>query len=249
MDINDANLSFHGSLSRRSATRRIILHHAEASTCSPQQVHKWHLNNGWSGAGYHFLVRKDGSVYSLRPEWAVGAHASGSNGDSIGICFEGNFMRETMGQAQIEAGRQLVAHLKSKYGIQTVQRHKDVCSTDCPGTSFPFDAIVNGSVVSSFPATSPSAPAASKPAATTSGFGGTYRVNASKLNIRTKPSLSGSVVASYSKGQTVVLDDWYTKADGYIWGRYTGYSGNVRYIAVGKATGKPEPDDYLIKIG
>lgn len=146
MDIHDANLSFRGSLSRRSATRRIILHHAEATSCSPQQIHQCHLDNGWAGAGYHFLVRKDGSVYSLRPEWAVGSHAQGSNSDSIGICFEGNYMRETMPDAQRRAGAELVSHLKSKYGIQTVLRHKQVCSTDCPGVNFPFDAIANGSV-------------------------------------------------------------------------------------------------------
>ena len=83
--------------------------------------------------------------------------------------------------------------------------------------------------------------------AKTENFGGRYRCTVSKLNVRTAPSLSGSVVASYGLGQTVVLDDWYKSADGYIWGRYTGYSGNVRYVAVGRATGKPEADDYLIK--
>lgn len=102
-----------------------------------------------------------------------------------------------------------------------------------------------------FGITASSAPAA--PAETqsstqeTENFGGRYRCTVSKLNVRTAPSLSGSVVASYGLGQTVVLDDWYKSADGYIWGRYTGYSGNVRYVAVGRATGKPEADDYLVK--
>lgn len=143
MQIIDAHLSF-GGLSRRGSTNRIILHHAEASTCTPEDIHRWHKANGWSGAGYHFLVRKDGTVYSLRPEWALGAHAARNNYDSLGICFEGAYMRETMGQTQIDAGRELVAYLKSKYGISKVQRHKDVCPTDCPGTNFPFDAIVEG---------------------------------------------------------------------------------------------------------
>ena len=68
-----------------------------------------------------------------------------------------------------------------------------------------------------------------------------------KLNVRSAPSLSGSVVASYSRGQTVVLDDWYKSADGFVWGRYTGGSGKIRYVAVGRATGKPEADDYLVR--
>lgn len=144
MEIIDAGLRF-GSLSRRNSTNRIILHHAEASVSSPQQIHQWHLNNGWSGAGYHFLVRKDGSVYSLRPEWAIGAHASGANSDSIGVCFEGAYNRETMPEAQLNAGKELVAYLKNKYNITRVQPHRDVTSTDCPGHNFPFNEIAGAS--------------------------------------------------------------------------------------------------------
>ena len=157
MNIQDAKLDF-GSLSRRASTKRIVLHNADASTSSPQQIHAWHKANGWSGAGYHFLVRKDGSVWALRPEWAVGAHASGANSDSLGVCFEGKYMTETMPQAQIDAGRELVGHLKSKYGIGAVVRHKDVGSTDCPGVNFPFDAIVNGAAAPSKPKEEPVKP-------------------------------------------------------------------------------------------
>lgn len=77
--------------------------------------------------------------------------------------------------------------------------------------------------------------------------GGTYRVNCSGLNVRSKPSMKGQVVASYSRGETVNLDNWYTIADGYVWGRYTSYSGYTRYVAIGKHTGKPESSDYLVK--
>lgn len=160
MQIIDPHLSF-GGLSRRGSTRRIILHHAEASSCTPQQIHQWHKANGWSGAGYHFLVRKDGTVYSLRPEWALGAHAAGNNYDSLGVCFEGAYMRETMGQTQIDAGRELVAYLKAKYGISKVQAHRDVCPTDCPGTNFPFDAIAYGGTAPASVESAPAQPASS----------------------------------------------------------------------------------------
>lgn len=144
MNIKETNLSF-GSMSRRNRTSRIILHHAEASTCTVQDVHRWHKNNGWAGIGYHFFVRKDGSVYRGRPEGTVGAHASGSNSDSIGICFEGTYMTETMPAAQKAAGKELVAYLKNKYGISKVQAHRDVCATSCPGTNFPFADIAGSS--------------------------------------------------------------------------------------------------------
>lgn len=142
MEIIETNLQFK-DMSTRKATQRIILHHADAKNCSAEDIHRWHLNNGWSGAGYHFLVRRDGKVYRLRPEDKVGAHAYGSNYNSIGICFEGNFMQEDMPEAQKKAGKELVAYLKNKYAISTVQAHRDVCATSCPGNKFPFNEITN----------------------------------------------------------------------------------------------------------
>ena len=145
MNIIETNLEFK-DMDTRTKTERIILHHADATTCTAEDIHRWHLNNGWSGAGYHFLVRKDGSIYRLRPEDKVGAHAYGSNYNSIGICFEGKYMEEDMPEVQKQAGKELVAYLKNKYNITTVQAHRDVCSTDCPGSKFPFDEIANSEV-------------------------------------------------------------------------------------------------------
>lgn len=142
MNIIETNLEFK-DMSTRKSTERIILHHADAKSCSAEDIHRWHLNNGWSGAGYHFLVKKDGKVYRLRPEDKVGAHAYGSNYNSLGICFEGDYMEEDMQEAQKEAGKELVAYLKNKYNITTVQAHRDVCATSCPGDKFPFDEIAN----------------------------------------------------------------------------------------------------------
>ena len=144
MKINEVTYRWHGALTKRRSTSRIILHHAAASKCSAQQIHRWHLANGWVGIGYHFLVRKDGSVYRGRPEDTVGAHARNNNYDSIGVCFEGNFMTETMGDAQRKAGQELVQYLKGKYGISKVQKHSDVNATGCPGTHFPFKEVSDG---------------------------------------------------------------------------------------------------------
>lgn len=97
----------------------------------------------------------------------------------------------------------------------------------------------------------PSEPDTSTGGSGSTGFaGGTYRCTVDTLNVRDEPGLSGSVVAKYHEGQTVELDDWYKSEDGYVWGRYTGAtSGKKRYVAVGRATGKPEPDDYLVRAG
>lgn len=145
MNIIETNLKFK-SMSKRQSTDRLILHHSACSNCTAEQIHQWHLNNGWEGAGYHFLVRKDGNVYRLRPEEYIGAHAYGNNYNSIGICAEGNFENETMPEAQKNSLIELVSYLKGKYGISKVLKHSDVNNTACPGKNYPFNEIVNGKV-------------------------------------------------------------------------------------------------------
>lgn len=145
MNIIETNLKFK-SMSKRQSTDRLILHHSACSSCTAEQIHQWHLNNGWEGAGYHFLVRKDGNVYRLRPEEYIGAHAYGNNYNSIGICAEGNFENETMPEAQKNSLIELVSYLKGKYGISKVLKHSDVNNTACPGKNYPFNEIVNGKV-------------------------------------------------------------------------------------------------------
>lgn len=144
MNIIEKNYKLIGTLKKRAKTTRIILHHAASKNCTVDQVDIWHKARGWTCIGYHFFVRKDGSIYRGRPEDTIGAHASGNNSDSIGICAEGNFEVETMSEAQKRAIKELVAYLKKKYNINTVQRHKDVGQTACPGKNYPFEEIVKG---------------------------------------------------------------------------------------------------------
>ena len=143
MEIIETNLNFK-EMSNRQTTDRIILHHSASSVASAEQIHSWHLGNGWEGAGYHFLVRKDGKIYRMRPEEKIGAHAYMNNYNSLGICFEGNFEVEQMSDVQVQAGKELVEYLKNKYGINKVQGHRDVNSTSCPGRNFKFNEIANG---------------------------------------------------------------------------------------------------------
>lgn len=143
MEIIETNLQF-GAMTKRTSTKKLILHHSACSSCTPEQIHQWHLNNGWEGAGYHFLVRKDGRIYRLRPEEYVGAHAYGNNSNSIGICAEGNFENETMPEAQKNSLIELVSYIKNKYAIEKILRHSDVNNTACPGRNYPFNEIVNG---------------------------------------------------------------------------------------------------------
>ena len=156
MTINETNLQFTGTPATRNQTTAIVLHHADAVTCSVEDIHHWHLGNKWIGIGYHFLVRKDGSVWRGRPIGWVGAHAKGANEFSVGICFEGSYeSKETsMPVEQVQAGRELVAYLMLQYPEAAVKRHSDYCATDCPGRYFAFDQIT-GAVAQPAPAPAP----------------------------------------------------------------------------------------------
>ncbi len=145
-EIKKNNLIF-DDMNTRKWTRRLVIHHAAAIKCSVEDIHRWHKENGWSGMGYHFLVRKDGSIWEGRPIDKVGAHAYGYNNDSIGICFEGNFEKEKMSTEQKNAGKWLVSYVRKLYPtITTIQRHKDLMATACPGRNFPFSEIKEGVV-------------------------------------------------------------------------------------------------------
>ena len=139
MEIIKTNLKQNGALTYSNVPNKIVLHNADASNCTVEDINQWHLENGWTMIGYHYYVRKDGSIYKGRPDNAIGSHCKGSNTGSIGICFEGRYMTETMPQEQYNSGIELIKYLFNKYGSMPIYGHKDLFSTDCPGKNFPLD--------------------------------------------------------------------------------------------------------------
>jgi N-acetyl-anhydromuramyl-L-alanine amidase AmpD len=140
MKINEAKLNFNGLISRQK-TEYLILHHSGGtSPCSVEAIHTMHKANGWAGIGYHYYVRKDGEVWRGRAQWAVGSHCPGKNANSIGICFEGNFEVEQMGEAQLAAGLELVHYLRKQvYPGIIIGGHGQYYATACPGKNCPMD--------------------------------------------------------------------------------------------------------------
>lgn len=116
----------------------IVIHHTGSKgDWSAAQIHGWHLDNGWSGVGYHFIIRKNGTIERGRPQWAIGSHAYGFNSRSIGIHLSGDFNAEMPTQAQINSCAALVKYLADYYRLTihggTVKGHCDLMATDCPG--------------------------------------------------------------------------------------------------------------------
>lgn len=138
-------LTFNKPLETREpgSTRFIILHHSEVSSPhSAADVHHWHQNKGWAGIGYHYFITKKGEVQDGRPPHAVGAHTRGHNFDSIGVCFEGDFNKETLSHEQEQTAVTLLTELCTAYPDAKLRRHSDFSRLKhCPGKNFPFDLI------------------------------------------------------------------------------------------------------------
>lgn len=109
----------------------IIIHCSatkEGQNFHASDIDQWHKAKGWNGIGYHFVVDLDGKVEVGRDINKAGAHCSGRNSHSIGICYIGgidanNKAKDTRTDAQRKSLRELVDKLKAEYKIDKVFGH------------------------------------------------------------------------------------------------------------------------------
>lgn len=90
-----------------------------------------HRRRGFNGTGYHFYIRKDGSIKSTRPIECIGAHVKGFNAHSIGICYEGGLdchgrPKDTRTAWQKHSLRVLIRTLLADYPKCRVCGHRDL---------------------------------------------------------------------------------------------------------------------------
>jgi N-acetylmuramoyl-L-alanine amidase len=96
--------------------RAIILHTVGVrGDTTAAAVLAYHLSLGWRDNGYHFVVRKDGTIEPGRPLDQLGAHTAGAN-DTWGVCVAGDGDSEPWTQAQWRAVLRLVGELQAKAG-------------------------------------------------------------------------------------------------------------------------------------
>lgn len=146
MQIIETGLPF-GPLRIRWTTSLIVIHHSASQDVSSRIIHGWHWCGGWSGIGYHFVIRQDGSIERGRPQEAVGAHAGAKyNSHSLGICLCGNFMNAKPTAQQMASLGKLIVRLNQVYAVPNpsgmdVKLHREVARTSCPGDMSPTDAL------------------------------------------------------------------------------------------------------------
>lgn len=164
--IQDAHLVFKGALSKRAATKTIVIHHLAGRDRTVTQVHNDEIKaNGWIGIGYNIYIRQDGTAWWGRGIDTIGAHAgrkvnrsaaewaagATNNSESIGIGFEGYYHPwpngkpdKTMPKAQYDMGVRIIRDILKKYGNLAIKGHKEMpaTSTACPGDYFPLKEMI-----------------------------------------------------------------------------------------------------------
>lgn len=104
---------------------------------SPRQLDEMHRQRGFDGCGYHYYVRCDGEICTMRPVDRPGAHAKGYNQHSIGVCYEGGLDEQgrpadTRTELQKRSLRVLVRVLAMDFQTRRIVGHRDL-SPDLDG--------------------------------------------------------------------------------------------------------------------
>jgi N-acetylmuramoyl-L-alanine amidase len=123
---------------------RIVLHYSATypdQNIGAAEIDRMHRARGFrGGCGYHYVIRRDGTVEPGRPENVVGAHVRGFNTGSIGICLVGGIDRATgpnhgvdnRTEAQKRAAAALIRDILTRHPGAEVLGHRDLTATQCP---------------------------------------------------------------------------------------------------------------------
>ena len=131
-------------MARRKTTNFIVVHCA-ATTPSMDIDAKWidreHRKRGFFCIGYHFVVRRDGTVEKGRPVEDIGAHVQGINDRSVGVCMAGGVREDgktpenNFTPAQWASLVGLLKALKDQYPNAAIKGHSEFANKACPSFS------------------------------------------------------------------------------------------------------------------
>ncbi|MDR2946317.1 MAG: N-acetylmuramoyl-L-alanine amidase [Candidatus Adiutrix sp.] len=134
-------IAIHCSATRANVDEKITLPGEDIGVA---EIRRWHTDpkpkgRGWRDIGYHYVIRRDGSVETGRPLDEVGAHVAGYNSSSVGVCLVGGVSEDGKSEnnfepPQWEALKILVASLKKRFPAAKIQGHRDFprVAKDCP---------------------------------------------------------------------------------------------------------------------
>ena len=109
----------------------------EGKDLTVEEIRKMHRAQGWSDIGYHYVIYRDGTVHLGRDVDIAGAHVSGYNAHSIGICYVGGLEnipgvsyqklpdKDTRTDQQKASMLALLMDLRKLYPKTIIQGHRD----------------------------------------------------------------------------------------------------------------------------
>lgn len=131
-----ANVQF----KERKETKHVIVHCAATKPSMDvgvREIRQWHKERGFLDIGYHFVIRRNGTIEDGRDVNQVGAHTVGQNDTSVGVCLVGGVDDKLQPQAnftpqQMDTLRKLLGDLKVMFPQAVVKGHRDFAAKACP---------------------------------------------------------------------------------------------------------------------
>ena len=118
----------------------IIIHCSatiEGKHFTADDIDRWHRQRGFHSIGYHYVILLNGETQKGRDLQQIGAHCTGHNRQSIGICYIGGLDRkgiskDTRTPEQKDSLRRLLQSLKKQYPDALIVGHNKFANKDCP---------------------------------------------------------------------------------------------------------------------
>lgn len=131
--------------SRLKKSRRTITEIIVHCTATPEgrevkmsEIRQWHKARGFSDVGYHYVVHLDGTMEPGRDVDIIGAHCTGHNAHSIGVCYVGGMdaanknPKDTRTIKQKATLLSLLYDLKVLYPDAKIYGHRNFAAKACP---------------------------------------------------------------------------------------------------------------------
>jgi N-acetylmuramoyl-L-alanine amidase len=119
---------------KRTKTDFIVVHCAATTSkmdIGKADIDRWHRARGWFAIGYHYVIRRDGTLETGRPDDTVGAHVLNHNSNTLGICMAGGLAEDkktpedNFTEKQLDTLKTLLIDLQKKYPKAEIRGHSD----------------------------------------------------------------------------------------------------------------------------
>ncbi len=133
-------------MANRRVTNYIFIHcsatTAKQDWVNAAEIRKWHKAKGWVDIGYHYVIKRDGTLETGRPVGAVGAHCQGMNATSVAVCMVGGADAKGGGEnnftnPQWVELKKIITKLKGMYPRAKVVGHNQYANKACPSFYVP----------------------------------------------------------------------------------------------------------------